>query len=85
MPLTRSTPQLQSKPRVAPWSSSRPGQLKQQPIQRVLTFFSKLSSPKNDQHRVIQLTLQAAHSRGDGVPLERLINQTITMTPLGMK
>ncbi|KIK08761.1 hypothetical protein K443DRAFT_658748 [Laccaria amethystina LaAM-08-1] len=24
MPLTRSTPQLQSKPRVAPWSSSRP-------------------------------------------------------------
>lgn len=51
-------------------------------------FFPKLSSPKNDQHRVIQLTLQAARSRGDGVPLEdqgRLINQTNTMTPLGMK
>lgn len=51
-------------------------------------FFSKLSSPKNDQHRVIQLTLQAARSKGDGVPSEdqgRLINQTNTMPPLGMK
>jgi len=56
MPLTRSTPQFQSKPRVAPWPSSRPGQLKQLPYQRVFTFspqafkLEKRSTPRHSAH-----------------------------------